>query len=157
MVSRIVWRNKEKVAFGEMNNFNVGKSRKVKEIWGNCEIMFYVCHFTSLWIDGLFLIMSSCESMTDLQWALLVRQKIMHCANNTQLSLLKKNHNLTLSQWRLSTQGLSFRIRWWSIVTMHRKWRQTPHKFVSLHCVFIACIIMGKHTSHFGSLYWCQN
>ena len=45
----------------------------------------YLCEFV-----GLFLIMSSCESMTDLQWALLVRQKIMHCANNTQLSLVKK-------------------------------------------------------------------
>ena len=55
--------------------------------------------------DGLFLIMSSCESMTDLQWALLVRQKIMHWANNTQLSLIKKNDNLALSQWRLGTQG----------------------------------------------------
>ena len=58
--------------------------------------MFYV---------GLFLIMNSCESMTDLQWALLVRQKIMHWANNTQLSLIKKNDNLALSQWRLGTQG----------------------------------------------------
>ena len=37
---------------------------------------------------GLFLIMNSCESMTDLQWDLLVRQKIMHCANNTQFSLI---------------------------------------------------------------------
>ena len=51
--------------------------------------------------------MSSCESMTDLQWALLVRQKIMHWANNTQLSLIKKNDNLALSQWRLGTQGFA--------------------------------------------------
>ena len=44
-------------------------------------------------------------------------------------------------------QSLLFRILRWLIVTMHRKWRQIPHKFMSLHCVFIACIIMGKHTS----------
>ena len=61
-------------------------------------VIVLLCEFV-----GLFLIMSSCESMTDLQWALLVRQKIMHCANNTQLSLVKKNDNLTLSQRRLAT------------------------------------------------------
>ena len=29
----------------------------------------------------------------------------MHRANSTQLSLIKKNDNLALSQWRLGTQG----------------------------------------------------
>ena len=61
-------------------------------------VILLLCGFV-----GLFLITSSCESMTDLQWVLLVRQKIMHCTNNTQLSLIKKNDNLTLSQWRLVT------------------------------------------------------
>ena len=37
------------------------------------------------------------------------KKEIMHCANNTQLSLIK-NDNLTLSQWRLVTQVLLFRI-----------------------------------------------
>ena len=64
--------------------------------------MFYVCHCEFV---GLFLITSSCESMTDLQWALLVRQKIMNGANNTQLSLIKKIYNLTLSQRRLVTRA----------------------------------------------------
>ena len=60
---------------------------KVKEVWGNFEIIFYVSHCILCEFVGLFSIMSSCESITDLPWALLVRQKIMHCANNTQLSL----------------------------------------------------------------------
>ena len=37
-------------------------------------------------------------------------------------------------------------------VTMHRKCGQIPHKFASFPRVFIASIIIGKHTSHFGSL-----
>ena len=44
--------------------------------------------FGRIELVGWFLIMNSCESMTDLQWDLLVRQKIMHCANNTQFSLI---------------------------------------------------------------------
>ena len=128
---------------------NVGKWRQSREIakLRSTYIILLLCEFV-----GLFLIMSSCESMTDLQWALLVRKKIMDCANNTQSSLIKKIVYLTLSQWRLATQGLLFRTLRWLIVTMHRKLRQIPPKFVSLHCVFIACIIMGKHTSHFGWL-----
>ena len=42
-------------------------------------VILLPCEFVSL-----FLIMNSCESITDLHWALLVRQKTMHRANNTQ-------------------------------------------------------------------------
>ena len=41
---------KRKLPSVEWRIFNVGKCRKMKEIWGNCEIMFYACHSTSLWI-----------------------------------------------------------------------------------------------------------
>ena len=78
---------KRKFPSVEWRTFNVGKWRKSGEIakLSSKYVILLLCEFV-----GLFLIMNSCESMTDLQWALLVRQKIMHCANNTQLSLFKK-------------------------------------------------------------------
>ena len=45
---------------------SLGKLQKLCSTY----VIVLLCEFV-----GLFLIMSSCESMTDLQWALLVRQK----------------------------------------------------------------------------------
>ena len=122
--SRTGWRTKEKVAFGGMKSDNVGKWRKYGKL-RNCVLRMSFYFF--------------------------VKKKKIRCANNTQLSLIKNDY-LTLSQWRLVTQVLLFRILWRLIVTVNRKCRQIPHKFASLPRVFIASIIIGKQTSHFRSL-----
>ena len=141
--SRTGWRTKEKVAFGGMKSDNVGKWRKYGKL---CSMYFIrllcevVLEHEQLWVNDRPSVGS-----------IFSKREIIHCANNTQLSLIKNDY-LTLSQWRLVTQVLLFRILWRLIVTVNRKCRQIPHKFASLPRVFIASIIIGKQTSPFRSL-----
>ena len=102
--SRTGWRTKEKVAFGGMKSDNVRKWRKYGEITKLCSmyVILLLCEVVleheQLWVNDR----PSVGSISS-------KKEIMHCANNTLLSLIK-NDNLTLSQWRLVTQVLLFRI-----------------------------------------------